>query len=174
MTILRPRPRAAERFRAMAITLGGAVLLALCAAASIRANPLHPPAAEVPNAYLSLSTRPSRHGVYTAAVAERRTVPGAGETWLVSVTDAAGRPVSDASLRVRAWMPDAGVRMDANAIAGERVGGGLYRVSGMRFSRAGWWTVPVRVTAGGRADTVVFNLIVPSAAVRADARGRAG
>ncbi|HET7231988.1 MAG TPA: FixH family protein [Longimicrobium sp.] len=158
----------------MTATFGGAMLLALSAAASIRANPLHPPAATVPDAYLSLSARPSRHGVYTAGVVERRMDPGAAETWMVRVTDAAGRPVNGAELRVRAWMPDGGVRMDANAVTSERMGGGLYRIGGMRFSRAGWWTVPVRVTVGGRTDRVVFNLIVPPAAVGADARGRAG
>lgn len=172
MTILRPRSRAAERFRAMAVPCGGAVLLALGAAATIRANPLHPPAATVPDAYLSLSTRPSRAGVYTAGVVERETAAGAGETWRVKVTDSAGRPVRGATLHAHPWMPDGGVRMDPRVVRGVEVGGGMYRIRGLRFARAGWWTVPVRITAGDRSDTVVFNLIVPPTAAGADQPGR--
>jgi len=166
MTIIRPRSRAADRFRALAITAGATVALALGAAATIHANPpRRPAAATVPDAYLSLATRASRGGVFTAGVVARTVAPGAAETWLVRVADRDGRPVSGAALRATPWMPDAGARMQPRRVDAIAAGAGVYRIGGLHFTRPGWWTVPVRITAGRHADTVVFNLIVPSTAV---------
>jgi hypothetical protein len=147
-----------------------ALVLALAATAPGRANPPAAPATtiEVPDAYLSLSTRASRHGAYRAGVVERR-ADARGETWIVRLTRADGSPVEDAGLRATPWMPDAGVRMEPRVITGTALGGGLYRIDGLRFAQAGWWTVPVRIGEGGRADRVVFNLIVPADAVRGGA-----
>lgn len=155
-----------------------ALMVALAAAALGRGSPpagapRSVPAeasAEVPATYLSLSTRASRGGAYRAAVVERRG-PGAGDRWVVRVARADGTPVEGAALRATPWMPDAGVRMAPRALSATELSGGLYRIDGLRFTRAGWWTVPVRIGEDGRSDRVVFNLIVPANAVRRAGRG---
>lgn len=152
-----------------------ALVLALCATPSGRANPPAPArgaaTADVPDAYLSLSTRASRHGAYRAGVVERTPGGGDGERWIVRITRADGSPVEGAAVRVTPWMPNAGARMEPRVLTGAALGGGLYRVDGLRFTRAGWWTVPVRIGEGGRSDRVVFNLIVPADALRRAGRG---
>jgi hypothetical protein len=38
------------------------------------------------------------------------------------------------------------------------VAAGDHLVEGMKFNMGGWWVVKFRVSASGRADSVVFNL----------------
>src|SRR5262249_49378664 len=110
------------------------------------------------------------HGLYRAGVVERQEDAGAGATWVVRVTDADRRPAVGARVSAGAWMPQGGVRMEPRPVVTE-LGGGRYRVRGLRFSRAGGWRVRLRVSADGLTDTVDFNLIVPAGAVRGG-RGR--
>ena len=40
------------------------------------------------------------------------------------------------------------------------LGGGAYRVEGMKFQMPGWWSVTLEIQANGEQDTVTFNLMV--------------
>lgn len=151
---LRPRTAAA---------LAMAALLAACATApGRRAGEAD---LERPAVFLSLDTRASHDGLYRAGVVHRAGAlrPGATQSWTVRITDAAGAPVRGARVRAGAWMPRAGGRGDALPLAATELGGGHYRIDGLRLSAGGWWNVPVRISANGRTDSLAFNLVLPDA-----------
>ncbi|HEX2211123.1 MAG TPA: FixH family protein, partial [Longimicrobium sp.] len=139
-----------------------ALLLAACAASPAGGGDR--PDAES-GVYLSLDARPSHDGLYRAAVVRRDGAqrPGTAQSWTVRITDAGGGAVSGARVEASAWMPSMDTRA-ANALPpATELGNGRYRIDGVRFPAAGWWNVPVRITAGGRTDSLAFNLILPGA-----------
>jgi hypothetical protein len=147
-----------------AAAIMAALLLVGCAAAPTRGGA---PDAAGPRdgLYLSLDTRTSHDGLYRAGVVHRAGAlrPGSAQSWTVRITDAAGAPVLGARLQASAWMPAAGKRSDALPLSAAELGGGRYRIDGLRLSAGGWWNVPVRISANGRTDSLAFNLVLPDA-----------
>jgi hypothetical protein len=113
---------------------------------------------------MSISDRPSHSETYRAGVVERvgpmRT--GAFQSWIVRVTDADGRSVRGASIDVSAWMPDAGEPPSVRPRSSSELGGGLYRIEGLRFTEPGWWNVPLQITSAAGIDSLAFNLVLPA------------
>ena len=81
-------------------------------------------------------------------------------TWTLHVETADGRPVDDASIVVDGGMPDHGHGLPTRPAVTQALGGGDYRVEGMKFQMPGWWIVSFEVAAGQGADRVVFNLML--------------
>jgi len=130
--------------------LGAAALLGLALASGAAA---HPSSREsVPG----LSDRPSHGGAYRAGVVER---PGL-HSWIVRVTDASGAPVRGATLAAETRRAESGAAVAERPRVSRHLGDGRYRIDGVRFPAAGWWSVALRVEAGGRADSLAFNQIV--------------
>ena len=102
-----------------------------------------------------LSNVPSHNRLYRASL-----VPSRGQ-WTLRLEKSDYEPVSDASLAMRAWMPEepAVNEYQPRVIAD---GDGVYRVEGLRFDRAGWWNMKLNVTHAGITDSLAFNVIVPS------------
>jgi YtkA-like len=165
-----PRPRA--RRHGPVAALVAAVLLAGCAAAPAHGDGPES-AADTAGALVSLSTRPSHDGHFRAGVVHRtRSAPGTPESWTVRVTDAAGAPVQGARIGASAWMPAADARPAAPGWTAAELGGGRYRIDGLRFPREGWWNVPFRITAGAWTDSLAFNLVLTGSATRGGGAGR--
>jgi len=78
----------------------------------------------------------------------------------VLLETASGTPLANASVDVRMSMPETGA---IGALTGARyLGDGRYEVSGLQFTKPGWWNVALTVAYAGGADSLAFNLIVPN------------
>ena len=110
----------------------------------------------------TLSNVPSHNGVYLASMIPSPDAidPDTLLTWTVDIRTAVGLPVEGASLAVGSWMPvDESVGAARPRTTAE-LGGGRYRVAGLRFGGRGWWNVRLRVSGAGGTDSLAFNLVL--------------
>ncbi len=117
---------------------------------------LQPPPADLD---LSL-TRPTEHGLYIGTL-EPATSPvpvGTIQSWTVAVTTPDGKPVEHAALSIDGGMPQHGHGLPTEPQVTEELGGGRYRVEGMKFNMPGWWTITLEVSATAGTDSATFNL----------------
>lgn len=79
-------------------------------------------------------------------------------TWRLHVENARGEAVLGASIGVTGGMPvhDHGLPTEPRVTT--ELGGGDYRLDGLRFHMAGPWEITLSITAGGSTDTVVIAL----------------
>jgi len=79
-------------------------------------------------------------------------------SWRVHVEDATGEAVLGASIAVTGGMPvhDHGLPTEPRVTT--ELGGGDYRLDGLRFHMAGPWEITFSITAGSSTDTVVIAL----------------
>ena len=80
-------------------------------------------------------------------------------TWTVQVATPDGQPVADAEVSVAGGMPEHNHGMPTQPQV-TPIGGGDYRVEGMKFQMPGWWTVTVVVASGDQQDSATFNLLL--------------
>lgn len=106
-------------------------------------------------AFARLSAIPSHNGIYRASLA-RSIDPS---VWTVNVQTAAGTGVGDATLALESWMPDDDRLAPTRLRVTQNLGGGRYRVEGLRFDRRGWWNVKLQVSAPNGTDSLAFNLV---------------
>lgn len=81
-------------------------------------------------------------------------------TWTVHVQDAQGRPVENAQIGVEGGMPEHDHGLPTAPRVTAELGGGDYRLEGIRFQMPGWWVVTLHITASDASDTVTFNLML--------------
>jgi YtkA-like protein len=106
-----------------------------------------------------LGPRTSANQKYTATLQPReplrlrrlQTVP-------VRITDASGRPVEAASIKVDGGMPEHGHGLPTQPRLGRSLGNGVYEIDGVRFSMGGWWEFKLAIESPAGADRVTFNL----------------
>ena len=79
-------------------------------------------------------------------------------SWKLKVETADGKPVKDAEITVGGTMPEHGHGMPTKPKVTKNYGDGTYLVEGMEFSMMGWWEVNFNIKAGGKTDSVTFNL----------------
>ncbi len=80
--------------------------------------------------------------------------------WVLRVTTAAGNPVVGATIEVNGGMPAHDHGLPTRPRVTEELGGGDYRLDGMRFHMAGEWEITLRISADGESDTVVIALLL--------------
>ncbi len=80
--------------------------------------------------------------------------------WTVTITDAAGTPVDDARITVLGGMPAHAHGLPTTP-AVRALGGGTYRVEGLKFHMPGAWVVAFRIKAAAGIDAVSFPLELP-------------
>ena len=131
-----------------------AVSVALAAALSACATP---PA----NLDLSLD-KPSAAGRYHVALSPPAAPPAVNQlhSWTVSVTDAAGSPVTGARLAVDGGMPQHGHGLPTRPRVTREIERGTYLVEGMKFSMPGWWDIRFDIQSAQGEDKVTFNTVV--------------
>ena len=78
----------------------------------------------------------------------------------LEIRTAANAPVEGALLTVESWMPDDETAGVARPWAIAELGGGLYRVDGIRFDSRGWWNVRLRISTTAATDSLAFNLVL--------------
>jgi hypothetical protein len=76
----------------------------------------------------------------------------------VLITDAGGRPVEQAAIKVDGGMPEHGHGLPTQPRLGRSLGGGVYEIDGVRFSMGGWWEFKLAIESPAGADSVTFNL----------------
>ena len=80
--------------------------------------------------------------------------------WTIHIESADGSPVEGAQILVDGGMPQHGHGLPTNPQVTADLGGGDYRVEGMKFQMLGWWEVRFNITADGQSDNVTFNVTV--------------
>jgi hypothetical protein len=110
---------------------------------------------------LDVSTSVLSHGgaFRVSYAADGEEIPlNAIHSWTVEVQTADGEPVRGAAITLVGDMPQHGHGFPTEPEVTEEVGGGKYRVEGMKFSMPGWWVVTFHIAAGERRESASFNL----------------
>jgi hypothetical protein len=81
-------------------------------------------------------------------------------TWTLHVETADGQPVEGAIILVDGGMPQHGHGLPTSPQVTADLGGGDYRVEGMKFQMLGFWEVKFDITANGQSDSITFNLVL--------------
>lgn len=81
-------------------------------------------------------------------------------SWILTVETPDGEPVENATILIEGGMPDHGHGLPTAPEVTEELGGGKYRVEGLKYSMPGWWTLTFAIEANGEQDLVTFNLVL--------------
>jgi hypothetical protein len=102
----------------------------------------------------------SEQGLFRAWYASDVAPPPVNDlhAWTLHVETAAGEPVENASITVDGDMPAHGHGLPTQPRVTEALGGGDYRVEGMKFSMGGAWVITFAIEAGEMQDSVTFEL----------------
>jgi hypothetical protein len=114
-----------------------------------------------PPADLDLSlTQATEHGLYIGTLEPSASpIPvGPIQTWTIAVTTPDGQPLEHADLSIDGGMPQHGHGLPTEPQVTEELGGGRYRVEGMKFNMPGWWTIELSVSGAAGTDSATFNL----------------
>ncbi len=79
-------------------------------------------------------------------------------SWKLKVETADGQAVKDAEISVSGDMPEHGHGLPTEPKVTKNCGDGTYLVEGIKFSMPGWWIMSFTIKAGGKTDTVTYNL----------------
>jgi hypothetical protein len=79
-------------------------------------------------------------------------------SWKLRVETVDGQAVKDAEITVNGDMPEHGHGLPTQPKVTKNFGDGTYLVEGIKFSMPGWWIMTFSIKAGGKTDTVTFNL----------------
>lgn len=157
MNHLADKPRSALRRTALVAAI--AVLAAGVSACGHLAAMVGGGAKRPAETEFGFGPRASTNRKYTATLQPRQplvlrrllTVP-------VRITDANGRPVEVAAIKVDGGMPEHGHGLPTQPRLGRSLGGGVYEIDGVRFSMGGWWEFKLAIESPAGADSVTFNL----------------
>jgi hypothetical protein len=143
------------------------VLVVAAMALAVRAtNPVadHTPAkrdfAIPPGVATDLGLRTSHGGVYRGEVTAATVRVGESHQWTVRLERRNHRRVAHAGVQVRVWMPETRIESVVHPAA-TYVGGGNYRLDGVRLTRNGWWNIALIVDGCAGVDSLAFNVRVP-------------
>jgi hypothetical protein len=144
------------------ITTGIAALVCVALLAS-NAIVAVPASAQPDESRINVSgTRSSEHGIFEVTIrnTELRNEVGRMQTWMVYVRDAAGRPVTDATIAFSGGMPGHDHGFPTEPRVTRHVNNGAYALEGVRFHMSGWWQFVFEIEAHGEQDRVSFDLII--------------
>lgn len=119
--------------------------------------------AEVPEELDTATTKTTANGEFVATIGTEMDPLPINEIheWVLSVETPDGEPVEGATVTIGGGMPQHNHGFPTEPAVTESLGGGDYRVEGVRFNMAGWWTMEFEIVAGDVTDTVVFNVVLP-------------
>jgi hypothetical protein len=80
------------------------------------------------------------------------------QTMRVAITDAAGAPLDDATIKIDGGMPQHGHGLPTRPRVTRALGNGRYEIEGVRFNMGGWWEFKLAISAASGSDVVTFNL----------------
>lgn len=139
------------------LKITAAVLLVLAVGAGLAAYHMFGP----PPSGLDLSrTRMTEKGIYSVSIAPE-VEPFKREvlhSWIVTVLNKNQSPAEGATITVDGGMPRHGHGLPTSPQVTADLGGGRYRVEGVKFHMFGWWEFKFAITAAAGQDSVTFNL----------------
>lgn len=105
-------------------------------------------------------SKKSEHGLFVVSIEPEsgRMRQGELHSWLLTLKTTAGAPVEGAAIDVSGGMPQHDHGLPTSPQATDYLGGGRYRVEGVKFTMSGWWQLRFAISAAAGSDTVVFNL----------------
>ena len=133
------------------VTPGGLI------AVSAEGTPLPVPAAQASAGKLPENTALQESGGMLVSLALNPYPPTGSKSsdFDVTLTDASGQAIPDATLNLDLTMP--GMWMPPNQLTMEPVSGGKYHASG-RFTMRGLWRIEVLIQRGGQTQSVFFDV----------------
>lgn len=116
----------------------------------------------VPNSLDTSTSRLSDKDLYQVSWSSDSDVPPLNKihSWTLHLETADGKPVEGAEILVDGGMPQHGHGLPTSPEVTEDLGGGDYRVEGMKFQMPGYWEVRFNINANGQSDSITFNLIL--------------
>jgi hypothetical protein len=118
---------------------------------------------------LDLSLRhPSAQGRYLVQMEPPASTPAINQlhAWQIKLNTPDGAPVHNARIAVDGGMPQHGHGLPTRPQVTREIADGTYLMEGMKFSMTGWWEIKLAIQAGDGADTVVFNTVVDTPALK--------
>ena len=82
-------------------------------------------------------------------------------SWTVHIETITGVPVEDAEINLDGGMPQHDHGFPTAPEVTEEMGGGKYRIEGVKFNMAGWWEFQLAINTEDESDSVTFNVLLP-------------
>jgi hypothetical protein len=86
--------------------------------------------------------------------------------WEISLTSAAGVPVTHARIGFDGGMPQHGHGFPTSPRVTGELGDGRYRLDGMKFSMSGWWEMKLTIDSAIGLDKATFNTVIGTPVAR--------
>ncbi|AZP14359.1 Auxin-binding protein [Undibacterium parvum] len=118
-----------------------------------------------PPSGLDLSmTRPSVQGIYTVSMHPLVDAVEINQmhSWEISIATSKGIPVTGAQINFDGGMPQHLHGFPTHPRVTKELGGGRYRLDGVKFSMTGWWEMKVKIQSEQGNDAVTFNTVISS------------
>lgn len=80
--------------------------------------------------------------------------------WVLHIADANGVPVEGAQIEIAGGMPQHDHGLATRPRLTAELGGGDYRIDGLRFHMTGEWQITLAIRASGVSDAVVITLLL--------------
>lgn len=147
--------------RLVQMLAAGAVTLALVAGCGGAGGATATPAPPTDATAFATTQRSEKGLLQVRYEPEAQPVPlNTVHAWTLQVTSAEGQPVAGAQIAVSGDMPQHRHGLPTQPEVTADLGGGAYRVEGMKFQMPGWWAVTFEIRAQGEQDRVTFNLML--------------
>jgi len=110
---------------------------------------------------LSLSKK-SENGLYAVSLAPEQAPIRQGElqSFVLIVKMPNGQPVDVSRLEVAGGMPSHGHGLPTEPRVTAALGGGKYRIEGVKFTMSGWWQLRFTIDAPPGRDEADFNIVL--------------
>ncbi len=137
------------------------LLIGGCAGPAAQTAPAQPGAVTRPAQIDTAAEQMSAGGLYRIRYAANEAPVAINKlhTWTVHIETADGAALDGAAVSVEGGMPEHNHGLPTKPLV-TPIGGGDYRVEGLKFQMPGWWTVTVSVAEGDRQDSATFNLLL--------------
>ncbi len=107
-------------------------------------------------------SKPSAKGVYVVSIEpeDGSVRQGDLQAWVLTLKSANGTAVESARISVGGGMPDHNHGLPTSPSVTDALGGGRYRIDGVRFNMAGRWELRFSIDAAPGTDEVTFNIVL--------------
>ena len=104
----------------------------------------------------------SENGLYNVAIEPEAGSIKQGEmhSWVITVTDTRKAPVEDAKFVIDGGMPQHHHGLPTSPAVTAALGGGKYRLEGMKFNMSGWWELRLTIDGAPGSDKATFNIVL--------------
>jgi hypothetical protein len=104
----------------------------------------------------------SERGLFSVSMKPETGAVHIGETqaWLVTIRMKSGQPVENAAIHVSGGMAEQNQGLPTSPQATDYLGGGSYRIQGVKFPTPGWWQLRLWIFAAAGTDSVIFNVVL--------------